>query len=112
MSAVRRYTYKAATTVLGGQDIINLDFFKIPFQVGVLVDLVSGNITYAIEYTMDHITGVVDLGAIRWQQAPIGTTSATVQYTFNFPVTAIRLNILSMTGEVRLTAIQGLGTTI
>jgi hypothetical protein len=108
---INRQTYKLPTVVLGGQPLVNLDHFKIPFQVSVLVDLVSGTANFGVEYTTDPISGVYDQATTRWLPSagiPYGTT-ATSQYTFNFPVTAIRLNIQSMTGELRMSTIQGIG---
>lgn len=111
MAAPFRRTYKAATTVLGGQSFVNLDFWKIPFQATVLADLVSGSVNYSIEFTCDDVFGTVDPTTLRWITATglqAGQTG-TVQYTLNYPVTAVRLNIQSMTGELRLTVIQGIG---
>lgn len=111
MAAPVRRTYKAASVVLGGQTFVNLDYWKIPFQATVLADLVSGSVNYSIEFTCDDVSGTVDPTTLRWitiPNLPAGQTS-TVQYTVNFPVTAVRINIQSMTGELRLTVIQGIG---
>jgi hypothetical protein len=112
MAAIQRYTYSASEVVVGGQDVVNLDYIKIPFQASVLVDLVSGSVDYAIEFTTDDISG--DPATFRWNTVPnlaAGQTTTQV-YKLDFPVTAIRLNIQSMTGEARISVIQGLGTTI
>jgi len=106
-----RRTYKAATIVLGGQQLVNLDYLKIPFQVGVLLDLVSGTINYSVEFTTDSLDGPFDPTTMRWittQEFPQGS-SGTIQATLNEPMTALRLNIQSMTGEARLSVIQGIG---
>lgn len=111
MANPSRQDFLLATTVLGGQQPVNLDFYKIPFQASVLVDLVSGSVNYAIEFTTDDLaTNTLDL--LRWNTVPnlpAGQTT-TQQYTVNFPVTAVRLNIQSLTGEVRMSVIQGIGT--
>lgn len=114
MPVVRRYTYRVNSTVLGGQLPISLDYLKIPFQASVLVDLVSGAINYAVEFTTDDLVNILgnsDPAQFRWltlPNLPAGQT-ATAQVTIGFPVTGVRLNIGAMTGEARLSVIQGLG---
>jgi hypothetical protein len=108
---INRQTYKLPTVVFGGQSPVNLDYYKIPFQTSVLIDLVSGTANFGVEYTTDNIEGVYDPSGTRWLPSagiPYGT-AATTQYTFNFPVTGVRLNIQSMTGELRMATIQGIG---
>ena len=106
MSAVRRYTYIAETTVLGGQEIINLDPSKLLFEVSVLVDIVSGDANYSIEFSMDDVESP---GGMRWfsdAMLPQGQ-SATGLFKLTTAITAIRLNLQALTGEVRLSVIQG-----
>lgn len=106
MSGVRRYKYTAATTVLGGQEIINLDPSKLVFEVSVLVDIVSGTATYGIEYSHDDVE---DAANMRWftdASIPSGQIKTDI-YKLTTAVTAIRLNLASLTGEVRLSVIQG-----
>ena len=111
-NVVKRYTYKVGNPnlVLGGQDIVNLNELQAPFQASILVDIVSNAARFSIEFTTDDVTGN-NPAAFRWNPvtgvAP-GQTS-TLQYTLNYPVTAVRLNLASITGEVRLSVIQGLG---
>ncbi len=110
-NVVKRYAYKVGTIqALGGQDIVNLNELQAPFNASILVDIVNGVANYSIEFTTDDISGK-NPAAFRW--IPVtGVTpgqTATLQYTLNFPVTAVRLNLASLTGEVRLSVIQGLG---
>jgi hypothetical protein len=115
MSVVRRYFYKASTTVLGGQDLINLDYLKIPFQASVVVDIVSGDASWGLEYTVDDINHTdrepYNPADIRWltdSTFPNGQTTSMI-FKVDTAVTAIRLNLTALTGEVRFTVIQGLG---
>jgi hypothetical protein len=112
MAIIQRYTYKAANTVLGGQDVISLDYFKLPFQASVLVDVVSGLISYGIEFTADDLMGPP--GSFRWITDPAlpNGQSASGLFVINAPVTALRLNIQTFTGEVRITVIQPIGSGI
>lgn len=108
MAGVRRYTYNVANTVLGGQDVINLDPFKLVFNVAVLVDIVDGDANYSIEFTHDDMTA--DPATFRWHtdaSLPQGQV-ATGVFAITTPVTAIRLNLGALSGEVRLSVIQGI----
>jgi hypothetical protein len=107
MSSVRRYAYKADTTVRGGQDVINLDHLQLPFQASILVDIVDGSASYAVEFTTDDLTG--EPSAFRWwsdSALPAGQTT-TQNFSINSAVTGVRLNLQSITGEVRFSVIQG-----
>ena len=111
MAAIQRYTYKLANIpALGGQDVVNLNHLQAPFNTSILVDVVSGAVSYSIEFTTDDLTAKTP-AQLRW--VPVtGVTPGqtnTLQYTLNYPVTAVRLNIASLTGEVRLSVIQGVG---
>ena len=112
-----RYSYNPVTTVLGGQQVINMDWNVVPFQASLLVDLVSGSITFGVEYTTDDINKGSPL-TWRWLPTaglPYGTTvnvapGATPQpqqWTLTFPVTAVRINIQALTGPVNFSVIQG-----
>lgn len=108
MDRVRRYTYKAESTVLGGQDVINLDPFKLVFNVTVLVDIVDGDVNYSIEFT--HADMTTDPATWRWltDASLPKNQSATGVFAITTPVTAIRLNLGALTGEVRFSVIQGI----
>jgi hypothetical protein len=111
MSAIQRYTYKVGTIqTLGGQQVANLNHLQAPFNASVVVDIVSGVANYSVEFTTDDLTATVPAN-LRWLPLPNlapGQTT-TQQYTLSFPVTAVRLNLASLTGEVRLAVSQGLG---
>jgi hypothetical protein len=110
MSAIQRYAYKLGT-VPGGQNICNLNYLQVPFNTSILVDIVSGSAEFSIEFTHDDVGG--DPTTFRWVLVPglaAGQTATTTYSLANFPVTAVRLNIASITGEVRLSVIQGTGT--
>ncbi len=114
MPVVRRQTFLAPTVVLGGQHPINLDYVKIPFQVSVHVDLVSGTVNYAVEFTTDDITNLLgssDPSTFRWWSDPAfpAGQTASANFVMNAAVTAVRLNIQDLTGEVRMSVIQGIG---
>jgi hypothetical protein len=106
MSAVRRYTYLAETAVLGGQEIINLDPSYIVFEVSVLVDIVSGDANYSIEFSLDDVESPQTMRWFSDAMLPQGQTS-TGLFKLTTAVTAIRLNLQALTGEVRLSVIQG-----
>lgn len=114
MSAIRQYVYKAGSAVLGGQDVINLDCSKLIFQTTVIVDIVSGSASWGLQFTGDDIlyTGLtpLNIGSVRWltdASFPQGQTTSGI-FRLDTAVSAIRLNLTALTGELRLTVIQGL----
>ena len=105
----RRYVYKAGVTPLGGQDVLNLDTFTREFfQAGFHVDLVSGSMSVQPEYTMDDLDEpLLNPANVRW--FPWGDVlTKTTLLTIETPISGVRLNIGSFTGEIRLTVIQGI----
>ena len=123
-----RYTYSVNQTppiVLGGQDVINMDWPVTPFQASVTVDTVSGSVTFGVEYTLDDIYKPLWVpGTARWLPFPADsgmayntTVNASIAndpnpIIYNLgpktgPVMAIRMNITSITGVVNFTVIQG-----
>jgi hypothetical protein len=109
MSAIQRYRY-VNTINLGPQDVCALNHLQAPFNASILVDVVSGRVSYSLEFTTDDLTTVAPNNQ-RWITLPSITPplTATQQYTLNFPVTAVRLNLAANDGEVRLSVIQGIG---
>lgn len=108
---IKRQTFKVENVVLGGQTLVSMDHMKIPFQASLNIDIVSGTANYAVEYTTDDIYGTVDPATFRWlplPDFPSGSTSSTIK-NLNTAVTAIRMNLQSLTGEMRFTVIQGVG---
>jgi hypothetical protein len=97
----------AGNVVLGGQVPVGMDFVKNPFNASVDVDIVSGSAIYSVEYTTDDLLG--DPATLRWKttvEFPSGTTSSALK-AITIAVTGLRINIHSMTGEIRFTVIQG-----
>jgi hypothetical protein len=109
--AIHRYVYKLGT-VPGGQDIVSMNYMQNPFTAQAIVDVVSGAAQYGIEFTGDDIDG--DPTAFRWlplPNAPAGQALSVAYPIVDFPVTAIRLNLSAITGEVRFTVIQSPNST-
>jgi hypothetical protein len=103
---ISRQVFKSTSVRLGAQTPVNMDYLKFPFQATVNADLVSGTIGYQLEYTTDDINGAVDVTTLRWLPlTQVLTASLLLQATV--AVTAIRANITSLTGELRLAIIQG-----
>lgn len=96
-----RQVFKAGAP-LGAQSLVNLDWLKFPFQVTANVDVVSGTASYQIEYTTDDIN---DVNA-RWLSLT-GPQSASQLLLITTPVVAVRINIASLTGELRMAVLQG-----
>lgn len=99
------YTYKLGTPA-GGQDIVYLNHLQNPFTVSALIDIVSGSAEYGLEFTLDDPK--TDPASYRWfylSEVPQGQKASKL-FEVKAPVTAIRLNLNSNLGEVRLTVIQ------
>lgn len=93
-------------TTTGAKTPINLDYYITPFNVGVGVYL-TGTATYAVQYTFDDLSGTA---TVRWfddGNLPTGTASSgTTNYAF--PITAIRVNIAALTGDLEIKVLQGM----
>lgn len=102
-----RQVFEAATTTLGGQAAVVLDDAKIPFLVSAHIDIVSGAADWEVEFTTDDLTGpkAPVLADQRWFAMNGG--QANMLLGLNIPITGVRLNLKSLTGEVRFTVIQG-----
>jgi hypothetical protein len=107
MSAIQRYVYKVGTVVLGGQQVVNLNYLQNPFNATILVNIVSGDAEYDIELTHDDLDG--DPSLLHWVDDGVTEQTTTQIFTINTSVTALRLNLRSITGEVRFSVIQGVG---
>jgi len=105
----RRYVYKVESVVPGPQDILNMDTFTREFfQASVMVDLVSGAMSAQLEYTVDDMDEMtVDTTTFRWFPWGDVITNTTL-LEINTPISGLRLNIGVITGEIRLTVLQGI----
>jgi hypothetical protein len=109
-SATHRYNYPLGTNP-GGQDVVSLNFIQNPFTAVAVVNIVSGSSSYGIDFTVDDLD--TDPTLFAWfplPNAPAGQT-ASGAYPIPFPVTAIRLNFGSITGDVKFTVIQSPAST-
>jgi hypothetical protein len=93
--------FKAGLTT-GGQQPVNVDWLKFPFQVTLDADLVNGLTEYTVEYTTDLMSDSEQ----RWKSLSPTLNTGTL-LTINTAVTGLRLNIASLSGELRATWLQG-----
>lgn len=115
---------QVGTNTVGTTDWVLVDNYLDPTQLTV-ASVVTGTVTYSIQYTYDDILGAYDPQGGAWSNANLANlnifTSAQVsgatgntEATFNDPITAWRLQITSGTGSVLVTGIQagvgGLGS--
>ena len=109
-SATHRYSYKVGSIQqLGGQDVVCLNYLQNPFMASAVVDIVSGNANYAIEFSTDEMSG--NPNTFRWLAVSgLSNQTQSQQFSINFPVTAIRINLANLTGETRLSVIQAPGS--
>ena len=115
MPTVKHQNFDSASTVLGGQEPVCLDYATTSFLVTAVAEVVSGDASYSIEYTMDDIAGTPadsDPAAFHWlplPDLPEGQTE-TKLVKIDYPVAGIRINIQSVTGELRFSVLQGYRT--
>jgi hypothetical protein len=102
---------KVSTIGTAISTVIYPDYFQNPFAIGIGVNIATGAATYSIEHTFDQnvvysplFNGVSALlptgstGTATWfQNSGInGTSLATSNGNYAFPVAAIRLNVSSV----------------
>ncbi len=93
----------ATVSATGTSVPYNLDPSIGPFNVAIQVYVPNGvTATYSVEYTLDELN-LQDNTAnpnIRWMtdpQFPVGST-ATITGNYLFPISAVRLNVATLTG--------------
>ena len=94
---------------VGSSQIIPLDHFISPFNVGFGVKVSAGaSLLYTMQHTFDDVLAVdYDSAATTWYDHPsVFDQDINQDGNYAFPVTAIRVTVLSGTGDVTLTAIQ------
>jgi uncharacterized PurR-regulated membrane protein YhhQ (DUF165 family) len=99
---------RVTLTAAGVSAPIILDTYRNPFSVGVGVTK-SGDILYSVELTYDDVfSGTFNPATASWfilSGFPVGT-AASANGTISSPVTAVRINVASITGSVVMTVIQ------
>jgi hypothetical protein len=99
---------RVTLTAAGVSAPIILDTYRNPFSVGVGVTK-SGDILYSVEYTYDDVfSGTFNPSTASWfamSAFPVGTATSK-DSALSSPVTAVRINVASITGSVVMTVIQ------
>lgn len=99
-------TIKNKILIGTGNFIYACDWMQEPFVMNVLVNPVV-TATFGMQYTLDDVMNTPP-GNVRWvndTNIPAGTTTQK-QSTYNFPVTALQLNITASTGNVEWKILQ------
>lgn len=102
-------TYASGTT--GTQTSLNMDPSITPWNGTVQVYVVGGSASYSVQWSLDDYATVSDANA-RWvtdPQFPLGS-AATINANLLYPVTRIRLVIVTNTGGIELKTLQGFTT--
>jgi hypothetical protein len=94
-------------TGTGVTAVAPLDTYISPFNVGMGA-VVSGTATYTVQHTFDNVQAPgYNPASGNWFNHPTMTgLTGSQDGNYAFPVTAIRVNVVSGTGTVTLTAIQ------
>jgi hypothetical protein len=86
------------------------DNYVSPFNVALNV-VVTGTVSYTVQYTFDNVFGETYVPASgNWTDHPSMTAQSTTKdANIAYPVTGIRVQLLSGTGSIVFTAIQAGG---
>ena len=100
------------TTVLGvgGSNVYAPDTYVSPFNMSLSV-LVTGTVTYSVQYTFDDIYAKgYNPATGNWVDHPsLSAKSVSADSNIAYPVMGVRVNVTAGTGTARLTVIQAGG---
>lgn len=98
-----------SVTGVGNSSVYAVDNYISPSNMGLAV-VVSGTITYKVQYTFDDVFAAGYTPASgNWFDHPTLTGSASLNSNIAYPVTGIRLSTSAGTGTATLTIIQAGG---
>lgn len=90
-------------------NVVPIDNYISPSNMGIAV-VVSGTITYKVQYTFDNVFAQNYVPASgNWFDHPTLTGSASLNSNIAYPVTGIRLTTSAGTGTATMTIIQAGG---
>lgn len=96
-------------TGVGNSPVYAMDLYISPANVGLAV-VVSGTITYKVQYTFDDVfASGYSPASGNWFDHPTLTGSASLNSNVSYPATGIRLITTAGTGSATLTIIQAGG---
>lgn len=103
-----RYIYETVIGATGGPNNdgfsvpVPLDTLVNPFSVGVGVNIISGGATYTVQHTFDDIYAGAPAAANWINHVYLAGLTVSSDGNYAFPVRAIRLQVNSGTGTVRM----------
>ena len=96
-------------TGVGESKVCPIDTYISPSNMGMSV-IVSGTITYKVQYTFDNVfASTYDPATGNWFDHPTLVGSASANSNIAYPVTGIRLVTTAGSGSATLTIIQAGG---
>lgn len=103
-----------ASGVTGAQAPIIVDQAVAPFTLSVGCYIVSGGVTYGLQFTLDdpNLEDPNDT-AVRWfndANIPAGSTTSLVS-NYSSPIRAVRVDITASSGNLELKLLQGYSIT-
>lgn len=90
----------------------NCDPSITPFNMNVVLALLSGTVSYKLQYSYDTLGPTDADTAATWfdsTEIPAATAASAAQQ-FTAPVTMIRVVIAAITGSLKMTMLQGIST--
>lgn len=101
-------THEVVYTTTGTKTSVNLDASIVPFNVNVACTLVTGPVSYKLQYSLSDVN-VSDANAIWFDSTDFpASTAASKVASITAPVTRIRAVIATLTaGSLTLQTLQG-----
>jgi hypothetical protein len=103
---------RKTVTVTGPTAPIPLDLDATPFNIGIGVVIPAGSsATYTVEHTFDDVfANNFNPATATWlPHATLSGKSATSDGNYAYPITAVRLNVAAVTGQVVFNVLQAGG---
>lgn len=106
------YPVKVTQTGTGASTPVFPDIAQNPFQIGIGVNIATGAATYSVEHCFDYAVVMSPTwngtSNVTWfpNSGINGTSVATTNGNYAFPVAAIRLNVTNGTGQVVMNLLQ------
>lgn len=97
-------------TTTGTKTSLNLDPSLAPFNVSIAVTLVTGPVSYKMQFSLDPFDSVTDANALWFDSADFpAATAASKTAALTYPVSRIRFIIATLTaGSLTVQTLQGL----
>jgi hypothetical protein len=85
---------------------IPVDIYQSPVNIGIGCQLMSGTATYSVQHTFDDVFDPT-VTPFAFDHATIDDSTTSAHGNYAFPIRAVRLKASAISGEVKMTVLQG-----